>query len=130
LEDGKCGVNYNLISLFADVQVEEGVGFVIDILGEQVLYKLNPTSAIYIDAVGQEGLALSIRNINKSTPTVSSQKQWSYHRILEKVKATCFSPDRTESPNFNLGAKKVAAHFQVKFLLNSFVTFKSHKNCY
>jgi len=63
-----------------------------------------------------DGLVLSMSDVIKTLSKVKFDDKWRYQKILERVKATCFSPSRQSAPDFKLGPAKVAEHFQVIFL--------------
>jgi len=59
------------------------------------------------------GSPYSLSTIVKILSKVKSDDKWRYQKIMERVKATCFSPTRQSYPDYNKGAENVAAHFQV-----------------
>jgi len=81
---------------------------------------------VYMEAVDCEGPDLSFQKIKRVLTNVKPDNFWLYQKILERVKATCFSPDRDFFPDYNQGPDKNAAHFQVCFfvILSFYVTKK------
>jgi hypothetical protein len=68
----------------------------------------------YLGAIDCDGPDMALRDISrKLTDAKKKTNKWTYPKILERVKATCFSPDRKDKPDFKMGPKKVAEHFQV-----------------
>jgi len=82
------------------------------ILYKKILAAKITTARIFINAEG------SVFPIETAKATIAEiltcDPEWYYHKILERVKATCFSPHRYDTPNYKLGIFKVAEHFQVK----------------
>jgi len=75
---------------------------------------LNLTCESYgLDYVEPDGTEPSLSSIIKAISKVSIDNKWRYQKIMERVKATCFSPHRTSSPDYKLGADNIAEHFQV-----------------
>jgi len=74
-------------------------------------------------AVGSKednGRKPSLSTIIKTISKVTINYNWRYQKIMEHVKATCFSPHRTSSPDYKLGADNIAEHFQVFVNLHFF----------
>jgi len=70
---------------------------------------------VYINAISAEGSVFPFISVAEKTAAISTfDPEWNYQKILERVKATCFSPHRYDTPSYKLGPVKVAEHFQVK----------------
>jgi len=68
---------------------------------------------VYINTTNAEGPVLPFDNAKEKILAISSfDPEWNYHKILERVKATCFSKQRYDFPNYRLGPFKVAQHLR------------------
>jgi len=82
-----------------------------DLTGDTYLYALKDAEAM---------TKKSLSSIVKMISQVTIDNNWRYQKIMERVKATCFSPHRTSSPDYKLGADNIAEHFQVYVNLHFF----------
>jgi len=101
-ENSHNGYIYDLIRLYADLQIQ------------LVLHSVyGPISPPLVHSDVHNGPVLSMSDVIKTLSKVKTDDKWRYQKILDRVKATCFSPSRTSSPDYKQGADKVAEHFQV-----------------
>jgi hypothetical protein len=109
IRDEDTGVIFNIITLYSDVVLEEMIAR----MSLTIMVNVQEDSC-YLGAVNCDGPDMVLRDITKKlTDANKKTNRWTYQKIFERVKATCFSPDREDKPNFKKGPKKVAEHFQV-----------------
>jgi hypothetical protein len=114
IEDGACGVIYNIIMLYSDYKVAEALALFTHCIAELLINRKDVEQAkIYVDAVDAEGPDMSYEEIMLTLLSVEPSDEWSYEKIMKSIKKTCFSPNRTTSPDFEAGVEQVAMHFQV-----------------
>jgi len=83
---------------------------------------------VHINAVNAQGSGFPPDTIVETTAAISTfDPEWSYHKILERVKATCFSQQRHSIPNYKWGPFKVVEHFQVKIIIFHKIIIKKSK---
>jgi hypothetical protein len=120
IEDGECGVIYNIIMLYSDYKVAEALALFTHCIAELLINRKDVEKAkIYVNAVDAKGPDMSYEEIMRALLSVQPNDKWSYENIMKDIKKTCFSEDRTWAPDFDAGADKVALHFQVSFLFLS-----------
>jgi hypothetical protein len=100
--------------LYSDYKVAEAIALFTHCIAELLINRKDVEQAkIYVDAVDAEGPEMSYEEIMRTLISVEPSDEWSYENIMKSIKKTCFSPNRTSSPDFEAGAEQVALHFQV-----------------
>lgn len=105
------GVICDVLKLFAEVKREEAIGLLTQALCELVKKEV-PTSEIYINMGGPE---LQVDDIDAKLSKAFTSSEWTYEKMAMRMRASCFSSDRTHMPDRDgMTTKKIAEHFQVK----------------
>jgi hypothetical protein len=104
--------------LYSDYKVAEALALFTHCIAELMINRKDVEQAkIYVDAVDAEGPDMSYEDIMRTLISVEPSDEWSYENIMKRIKKTCFSPNRTSSPDFEAGVEQVALHFQVIFFI-------------
>lgn len=73
-----------------------------------------PQSSIYIHSPRKQELQMTIESIEEALQKVlTPSSDWSFKKLVRRVRATCFSRHRTATPECSMSPEEIAAHFQV-----------------
>jgi hypothetical protein len=111
-DDGK-GVIYDILKLTAEVKIKEAVGSLTQCLFDLVKNDV-PSSKMYIDLGISNGIEMKVDDINEKLNKAFLESDWTYPKLITRVRATCFSPNRTHLPDrYIMTPENIAEHFQV-----------------
>lgn len=107
------GIVNSLISLFSDIKINESLGLMKQCLRNLVIEN-SPQSSIYIDYLCKQEMQMTVESIEEALQkVVDPSNNWSYKKLVRRVRATCFSPRRTAAPECSMSSEEIASHFQV-----------------
>jgi hypothetical protein len=62
-----------------------------------------------------DGIEMKVDDIDEKLNKAFLEKEWTYPKLITRVRATCFSPNRTHLPDRDIMTpENIAEHFQVK----------------
>jgi hypothetical protein len=117
--DDDKGVIYDILKLTAEVRIKEAVGLLTQRLYDLVKKDV-PASKIYIEYGISDGIEMKVDDIDEKLNKAFLEKEWTYPKLITRVRATCFSPNRTHLPDREfMTPENIAEHFQVKKKLST-----------
>lgn len=109
------GVICDVLKLFAEVKREEAIGLLTQALCERVKKEV-PTSKIYIHLGHCEGPDMKVDDIDATLNRAFLSSNWTYKALIERTRASCFSPNRTYLPDREeMTSDEIGEHFQVTY---------------
>jgi hypothetical protein len=107
------GVIYNLILIYTEIKTIESIGLLTQSLFDLVK-KEAPTSKIYIDLGLTDGPDMKLDDIESTLNKAFLSSDWTYRKLIRRMRASCFSPRRTHMPDRDeMITEVIAEHFQV-----------------
>lgn len=108
------GVIYNVLKLFAEFKTQEAINLLTQVLFELVKEEF-PKSKIFINSGYSDGTHLEADEIEAKINVAFLSSEWTYRKIIRRIRASCFSPHRTHMPDRDrMTTEEIAEHFQVK----------------
>ena len=102
------------MKLTAEVKTNEAVGLLTQRIFELVKKEV-PASKIYITSNISDGPDMKEDDMAAKLNFAFVKKDWTYEKFMTRVRATCFSPNRTHLPDRNeMTSEEIAKHFQVE----------------
>jgi hypothetical protein len=110
------GVIYDILRLYAEIKTKESIGSLTQSLFDLVK-KEEPTSKIYIDLGLSDGPEMKLDDIDSTLNKAFLSSDWTYRKLIRRMRASCFSPRRTHMPDRDeMITEVIAEHFQVKYI--------------
>jgi hypothetical protein len=107
------GVIYNVLNLYAEVKTDEAIGLLTQKLSDLVKKEV-PASSIYIDLGCSNGPELKLDDIDSKLNKAFLSSDWTYKKLIRRMRASCFSPQRTPMPDRDeMSKEEIAEHFRV-----------------
>jgi hypothetical protein len=107
------GVIYDVLRLYAEVKTDEAIGLLTQSVCDLVKKEL-PTSKIYIDLGCSNRPQLKLDDIDSKLNKAFLSSDWTYKKLIRRMRASCFSPQRTPLPDRDEMCKEeIAEHFRV-----------------
>jgi hypothetical protein len=107
------GVLYGVLRQYAEVKTNEAIGLLTHILCALVKKEV-PTSKIYINSGIADEPDLKLDEIDSMLNKAFLSSDWTYKKLIRRMRASCFSPQRTPMPDRDeMTTQEIADHFQV-----------------